>query len=139
MSESSIFLDRLHKETMQLLNEARSYITYAEGTNEKLETRARLRVSYETLRITARLSQVMTWLLTEKAVLVGEIPLDQARGGGFAIYGGEFCAEDAKPEDMETLPVGLRDLLDRTRSLYQRALRLEEMLKAAAEAEGQAD
>jgi regulator of CtrA degradation len=132
MIESSIFLEKLYKETLQLLNEARSYITYAERTNEKLPSGERLRVSYETLRITARLSQVMTWLLTEKAVMSGEIPADQARGEGFAIYGGEFCEEETTPEEMEEVPAGLRDLLERTRSLYQRALRLEEMLKAAA-------
>ncbi len=124
-----MFIERLYKETLQLLNEARSYITYAESTNEKLPSNARLRVSYETLRITARLSQVMTWLLTEKAVAAGEIPADQARGEGFAIYGGEFCAEDPADEDMQALPDGLKDLLARTGSLYQRALRLEEMLK----------
>ena len=122
-------IDRLYKETLLLLNEARSYIHFAETSNEKLPSTARLRVSYETLRITARLSQVMTWLLTEKAVASGEIPADQARGEGFGIYGGEFCAEDASEEDSEGLPAGLQDLLARTGSLYQRALRLEEMLK----------
>ena len=131
-AQNSIFLERLYKETLQLLNEARSYIHFAEGTNEKLESNARLRVSYETLRITARLSQVMTWLLTEKAVANGEIPLEQARGDGFSIYGGEFCAEDPTPEESAGLPAGLQDLLDRTRSLYQRALRLEEMLKSSS-------
>ncbi len=129
--QNSIFFDRLYKETLQLLNEARSYIHFAEGANEKLESSARLRVSYETLRITARLSQVMTWLLTEKAVTNGEIPLDQARGDGFSIYGGDFCADDPKPEEMAALPPGLQDMLERTKSLYQRALRLEEMLKTA--------
>jgi regulator of CtrA degradation len=130
IEQNSIFFDRLYKETLQLLNEARSYIHFAEKTNEKLESSARLRVSYETLRITARLSQVMTWLLTEKAVANGEIPLDQARGDGFSIYGGDFCEDD--PVEIAELPAGLQDLLERTRSLYQRALRLEEMLKASA-------
>ena len=128
-TQSLMFIDRLYKETMQLLNEARSYIHFAESANEKLASTARLRVSYETLRVTARLSQVMTWLLTEKAVAAGEIPVDQARGDGFGIYGGEFCAEDADDDDAEDLPEGLKDLLDRTGSLYQRALRLEDMLK----------
>ncbi len=132
MSQSSIFLEKLYKETLQLLNEARSYIHYAEGANEKLESKARLRVSYETLRITARLSQVMTWLLTEKAVASGEIPEDQARGNGFSIYGGDFCEQDPDEENIDSLPVGLIDLLNRSKSLYQRALRLEEMLKTTA-------
>jgi regulator of CtrA degradation len=131
-TQNSIFFDKLYKETLQLLNEARSYIHFAETANEKLESNARLRVSYETLRITARLSQVMTWILTEKAVANGEIPLDQARGDGFSIYGGAFCADDPTPEQIAELPVGLQDMLERTRSLYQRALRLEEMLKTTA-------
>ena len=129
MNQSSLFIERLYKETLQLLNEARSYIHFAETSNEKLESKARLRVSYETLRITARLSQVMTWLLTEKAVANGEIPEDQARGEGFAIYGGDFCADDASEEEQALLPAGLIDMLQRTKSLYNRALRLEEMLK----------
>ncbi len=131
-TQSLMVIDRLYNETVLLLNEARSYITFAERTNEKLQTNARLRVSYETLRVTARLSQVMTWLLTEKAARSGEIPMDQARGEGFAIYGGEFCTEEPSLEDKEILPDGLQSLLDRTQSLYQRALRLEEMLKQAA-------
>ena len=130
MNQSSLFIERLYKETLQLLNEARSYIHFAETSNEKLESKARLRVSYETLRITARLSQVMTWLLTEKAVANGEIPEDQARGEGFAIYGGDFCADDASEEEQALLPAGLIDMLQRTKSLYNRALRLEEMLKS---------
>ncbi len=133
VANNTLFLDRLYKETTLMLNEARSYITYAEGSNEKLGTRARLRVSYETLRITARLSQVMTWLLTEKAVQAGEIPPDQARGEGFSIYGGAFCEEEAATEDMDSLPKGLVDLLERTKLLYLRALRLEEMLKESLE------
>ena len=132
MNQSSLFIDRLYKETLQLLNEARSYIHFAETSNEKLESKARLRVSYETLRITARLSQVMTWLLTEKAVANGEIPENQARGEGFAIYGGDFCADDASEEDLALLPAGLIDMLQRTKSLYNRALRLEEMLKTSS-------
>ena len=134
MNQASIFLEKLYRETTQLLNEARSYITFAESTNDKLDTNVRLLVSYETLRVTARLSQVMTWLLTEKAVMAEEIPLDQARGDGFSIYGGDFCESETKPGDLEKIPAGLADLLNRTSLLYQRALRLEEMLKAAGTA-----
>jgi regulator of CtrA degradation len=134
MTQASIFLEKLYRETTQLLNEARSYITFAESNNDKLDTNVRLLVSYETLRITARLSQVMTWLLTEKAVLAEEIPLDQARGDGFSIYGGDFCETETKPEDLKKIPQGLVDLLHRTFLLYQRALRLEEMLKTAGTA-----
>ena len=134
-TQSLMFIDRLYKETLQLLNEARNYIHFAETANEKLGSNARLRTSYETLRVTARLSQVMTWLLTEKAVASGEIPADQARGEGFGIYGGDFCAEDAAEEDAEDLPAGLKDLLTRSGSLYQRALRLEEMLKGTEAAD----
>ena len=78
-------------------------------------------------------SQVITWLLTEKAVANGEIPEDQARGDGFAIYGGDFCADDASEEDAALLPPGLIDMLQRTKSLYNRALRLEEMLKVSGQ------
>ena len=131
MSESSLFLDRLYKETLQLLNESRSYVHFAEKENEKLPSNVRLRVSYETLRVTARLSQVMTWLLTEKAVEKGEIPMDQARGDGFAIYGGTFCEDNPTEEELKDLPEGLCSLVSRTGSLYQRALRLEDMLKRA--------
>jgi regulator of CtrA degradation len=134
MNPASIFLEKLYRETTQLLNEARSYITFAEGTSDKLDTNVRLLVSYETLRVTARLSQVMTWLLTEKAVMAEEIPLDQARGDGFSIYGGEFCETETRATDIEKIPAGLADLLNRTYLLYQRALRLEEQLKSAGNA-----
>src|SRR5687767_7960954 len=67
----------LHKtfdETLALLVTARDYMSYAVPVKQPdLEPAQRLQVSCEAMRVTARLSHIMAWLLAQKAVQAGEI------------------------------------------------------------------
>ncbi|MBY0432381.1 MAG: DUF1465 family protein, partial [Rhodospirillales bacterium] len=117
-------LDRTYKETMTLLIEARNYMAYGEPRQLKgLGPNANLKVSCEDFRITARLTQVLAWLLIRKAVQHEEMTAEDAAQDRYRLGGAEICLDDSAGQD-EALPAALRDLLARSLRLYQRVGRL---------------
>lgn len=127
--ESPTFFNGTYDETMALLIEARNYIAYHESVeHRKLPPHVRLQISYESMRVTSRLTQVMAWLLAQKAVHAGEISREQAASDEFALSGGDICTDPAGP-DNDALPAGLRSLLERSHKLYMRVARLDEMVR----------
>jgi regulator of CtrA degradation len=86
----------------------------------------RLRNSCESMRITCRLTQVMAWLLAQRAVFAGEIEFDLEVAEFYALSAEGVCLENPL-EDMEDIPGGLRSLLERSYQLYVRIKRLDEM------------
>jgi len=126
---SATFFNGTYDETMALLIEARNYIAYHEaGDHRHLPPHVRLQISYESMRVTSRLTQVMAWLLAQKAVHAGEITQEIAASDEFALSGGEICSDPSGPEN-EELPSGLRSLLERSHRLYMRAHRLDEQFR----------
>src|SRR3954453_23758512 len=126
------FFNRTYDETMALLIEARNYIAHNEAFEQrKLSPQVRLQVSFESLRVTSRLTQVMAWLLAQKAVHAGELTAQQAAGPNHALSGGEVCAAAGGPDLLE-LPTGLRSLLDRSHHLYIRISRLDAQVRRNA-------
>jgi len=123
------YFHRTYDETMALLIEARNYVTYHEMVDQRtLSPHTRLQVSYESLRVTSRLTQVMAWLLSQKAVHAGELTLEQVAGEEYALSGGTVCTDPSGPEN-ESLPNGLRSLLDRSHRLYVRVSRLDQQVR----------
>lgn len=126
MMEHPTFFNGPYDETMALLIEARNYIAYHDAVSHRaLPPHVRLQISYESMRVTSRLTQVMAWLLAQKAVHAGEMTAEQAASDDFALSGGEVCTDPAGPEN-EDLPSGLRSLLERSHRLYMRVERLDE-------------
>jgi len=114
---------------MALLIEARNYIAYHEAIDQRmLRPQVRLQVSYESLRVTSRLTQVMAWLLAQKAVHAGELIPEQVLTEEYALSGGDICRDPSGP-DNEELPAGLRQLLERSYHLYMRVVRLDEQFR----------
>ena len=92
---------------------------------------ARLLVSHETMRITCRLTQVMAWMLCQKAVQSGERSQEWALSEENALGGQDICLDGGAYDDTR-MPPAVRDLLGRTQSLYQRVLRLDTMMRREA-------
>ena len=131
VSGPTAFFNRTFDETMALLIEARNYIAYNEAADQRgLSPQARLQVSYESLRVTSRLTQVMAWLLAQKAVHAGELTPRQVATDEYALSGGVVCTDPSGPEN-EELPSGLRNLLERSHKLYMRVARLDEQVRRA--------
>ncbi|CCC98807.1 conserved protein of unknown function [Azospirillum baldaniorum] len=131
MMETPTFFNGTYDETMALLIEARNYIAYHDAASHRaLPPHVRLQISYESMRVTSRLTQVMAWLLAQKAVHAGEMTREQAASDDFALSGGDICTDPSGP-DNEQLPEGLRSLLERSHRLYMRVARLDERARDA--------
>jgi regulator of CtrA degradation len=125
------FFDRTYAEALALTRAARDYIaTQAPSDKAALDADARLVASCEEMRVTARLTQVMAWLMTQRAVHDGEITRDEASAEAHRLGARETClAEPALPE--AALPERLAELLRQSRELYCRIERLDRNLDAA--------
>lgn len=133
VSGPTAYFHRTYDETMALLIETRNYVAYHEVIDQRaLSPQIRLQASYESLRVTSRLTQVMAWLLAQKACHAGELTLQQAAGDDYALSGGAICTDPSGADNME-LPGGLRSLLDRSHRLYLRVERLDNQVRSYCE------
>ncbi len=127
---NSTLIDRTFDEGVALTVEARNYIAYHEQADRReLDLTRCLQVGYQHTRVSARLIQVMTWLLTMKALLSGEISPEQFTAPQYALSPSTDCDEDPNV-DLNELPAGLRSLLERSYALYTRILRLDAMVRS---------
>lgn len=129
-----LFIDRTFDEALTLLEEVRSYILFEERSDRmELPPAARVRQSLEATRMTARLTNVMAWLLLQKAAAAGEIEADEPLKQENRLGGREACMDPDGALD-EELPERMRDLLDKSQRMYVRVARLDEMLAKSAAA-----
>jgi regulator of CtrA degradation len=122
------FFNKTYDETIALLYEARNYVAATRRSGPTEQPTDRLRVSCETMRLTARLTQIMAWLLGQKAVHAGEMTMEQLVDEHQPLLDVAVCMEDGETQ-AEGLPAALRELLDRTHRLYIRVARLDEMVR----------
>src|ERR1700742_2348788 len=107
MPKSVTLLDRTFDEGIALTMEVRNYIAYHEQADRREYDLPRcLQVGYQHTRVSARLIQVMTWLLAMKALLSGEISPEQFSAPQYALTESEECSSD-KGADDENMPAGL--------------------------------
>ncbi|MEO5376080.1 MAG: DUF1465 family protein [Alphaproteobacteria bacterium] len=126
---SSPFFQRAYDEAFGLLVEARNYVAYRERLErERLSIVGRLTMSCEAMRVTSRLTSVMAWLLTQRAVQSGEISLEEACSEDNRLTGEQVCLLNESVGN-ETLPQGLRSLLERSYNLYVRIQHLEDLVR----------
>ncbi len=123
---ATAFFSKTYGEAHALLVEARDYVQVMETAKWGRWSVALLH-GQETTRLTARLTHIMAWLLAQRAVAAGEITPEQARGETYRLGGRRVCL-DAGAEESPALPAQLRALLQRSRRLYRRVDRLDEMV-----------
>ncbi len=129
-AEMTLFT-RTYDETLDLIVEARNYMSHSRPASRRAARPSgdNLRLSCEALRVTSRLTQVMAWLMLQRAVQDGEISAKEACDEKNRLSGQSVCLEQGGEEDGD-IPAGLRSLLNRSLLLYQRISRLEEMVVA---------
>jgi regulator of CtrA degradation len=128
------FFDRTYDEAMALIREAREY--FAERQHQPASpSRAAVELvtSCESMRLTARLSQIIAWLLVQKAVHAGELSRDDAIKPEHRLGGRSVC-EIEGPWSELGLPQRLQTLLERSLSLYHRIARLDDLAADMARA-----
>ena len=121
-----VFMPSLFNETMQLLVDAHDYFQQF-GTDDQSRIDPGLRTLYscEMSRITLRLSSIMAWLMVQRAVFTGKIKEEDA--GAYALDFAEVCTVDNRMLH-GILPSYVCYLLDRSRELYERVLRLDDQV-----------
>lgn len=123
-------VESLYLEAMSLADEARSYFD-REGAADrgKLDPVARVAFSCESLKVTTRLMHVVSWLLVRKAVHAGELEAAEA-GHPDRRLGRATDSDD--PARLAYLPAKSREIVDRSRDLYDRVSRLDVQLGTTA-------
>ena len=132
-AHSIAFLNGTYEEALKLAQEARDYLAYQEPRDRaELAPRARLVASCESMRMTARLTQVIAWLMIQRAVQEGEVSREEAAEDKYRLDGHDVCGDTALIEN-QPLPPRLTELLERSLGLYERVARLDAMMGQAAE------
>ena len=125
-AEAPLFFKGTYDEAFELLVEARNYVEHHvpafKYSNDPPDPVA---MTKETLRLTSRLTQVMAWLMAQRALQEGEIAEDEFVEDKYRLEGHDICLKRAF-EDLDDLPDGLYDLMNRSYSLYSRINRLDE-------------
>ncbi len=128
MIDQQLFISRLYDESFTLLVEARHYFQFSAAARMPEDGNSpqdRLFINYQAMRLTSRMTQMMAWLLAQRAVLAGELSVDEACGGSFSLGGERFCTDDHDHHDAR-VPVALQHLLERSHTLYHRVWRLDQ-------------
>jgi len=124
----SRFLERIYDEAKALLIEARDYVQMLGPVDRAAMTPIdNLRCISEGLRLTTRLTEVMAWSLTQRAVIAGEISREEASEPKRRLGGQEICLAELSADEFRA-PSRLASLLNRSLSLYQRTLRLDRLI-----------
>lgn len=124
-----LFLPGVFNETLALLFDAHHYFQ-SRGADEQASLSAHDRPVYATemTRVTMRLTSVMAWIMVRRAINAGRIE-EQKAAQDYRLDGSEICLEsNAK---LEQMPYYLGYLADRSRSLYERVHRLDQLAYSA--------
>jgi regulator of CtrA degradation len=126
-AEAPMYFRGTYDEAFDMLVEARNYVEndvaafkYADNPPDPVA------MTQETMRLTSRLTQVMAWLMAQRAMQEGEIAEEEFVKDKYRLEGQNVCLRRAIDAMDEDLPDGLYDLMNRSYSLYSRINRLDE-------------
>ncbi len=126
------FFGRTFDEALALTREVRDYLRdYGEEESRDMAVDIAPHFSVEIMRLTSRLTNMMAWLLVQRAVHQGELSREEVRADNWRLGGGDVCLRQGAI-DPERLPPYLCDLLRRSERLYNRIARLDEMVAGEA-------
>jgi regulator of CtrA degradation len=120
---SPTIVETLYCEALVLADEARAAFDLSGRMTlaSEDEDLARVALSCEALRTTTRIMHGIAWLLNHRAYFAGELTAFQLRHNGRL----PPSSEEPEGEPLAALPIGLDELVDRTKRLYARIERLD--------------
>ncbi|NWG45777.1 MAG: DUF1465 family protein [Alphaproteobacteria bacterium] len=123
-------IERTFEQGMSMVETTAAYLD-GPGREESKTLPRKVALAYagESMRLTTRLMQVVSWLLVQRAVRDGEMTLEEAGQERYRLGSREIC-EGAPMMAAELLPARLLDLLEASRKLYEQVGRLDEMIYA---------
>lgn len=118
----SRLVDSLYIEALVMADEARAYFDrQGAGDKNRYDTLTRLSFTCESLKVTTRLMHVIAWLMTQKAWLRGEIGTGTQHDHKYRLG----SAVETDTAVLAIMPDMARQLVEGSRSLYERVLRLQ--------------
>ena len=116
-------IDSLYTEAMLLADEARSYFDdIGRADRIGLDPFARVGFACESLKVTTRIMHIVAWLLTQRALESGEIPMHDGRRPERRLGN----AQDSDLTVVEQLPDSAKRLINASADLYARIKRIDE-------------
>ena len=85
-----------------------------------------MRFAGERMRLTARLSEIMAWVMVHKAVASGEMTAEQAQSGKYHLSAHDVCLAGNRDQP-SACSERLGGMLDRSRDLYSRVIKMDQM------------
>ena len=111
-----------------LVVEAREYLLGpGKAAVRRLPSEASFCYATESLRLTTRLTESMSWLMFQRAVAEGEITAEEAQADECHLQFQSTCLPDETISNLDLLPGGLLSLLERSELLYRRIMRLDQL------------
>ncbi|MEX1147377.1 MAG: DUF1465 family protein [Sphingomonadales bacterium] len=126
------FVEKTYGEAMALVHRSAHYLG-GEGAafRSGLDDAMRPVFTAESLRVTTRLMQVVSWLMTQRAALEGEMTQDEANAQEHRLGAADICL--AEPlEGSDELPEVFQEIADSSLNLYRRIARIEDGLIGGA-------
>lgn len=129
MVESLAFIDARLQAAHDLLHATHYYVKWQAPLDVKHMNQSQtFKVSCEAMRITVRLTQIIAWLIIQKAIVEGDITRTEGLSDECQVLRGNHCLESFTETD-EDLPYRLRELLKDSREHYLRIKRLDQMTR----------
>ena len=120
---TSRLIDALYTEAMVLADEARSYFDdIGRDDRSQLDPFARVGFACESLKVTTRIMHIVAWLLTQRAIESGEVPLLDGRRPERRLG----HAQDSDPAVLAQLPACAQRLITSSADLYARVRRIDQ-------------
>jgi hypothetical protein len=126
MNNSFVFLNKTQQQTMSLLKFSRDYIKWqAPFDVEKMSPALRFKVTCEAMRVSVRLNQITVWFLIQKEIQEHKLISTKKDIHTCKVLQGKAYLDKTSEMDPE-LPLRLREILQLSRILYFRVLRVHE-------------
>lgn len=130
--QASEQFDSVFKEGMALVERTAAYLD-GTGRREAKALSGALNVLYatESMRLTTRLLDLASWLLIRRALKEGEIDEDEARRKRQRVKL-QGLGRPSHVKDFDSLPAGLRALIEASFSLHDRIVQLDRAMMQTA-------
>lgn len=130
MDLEEALIEKYYQEALKLLDEGRDYLEWQAPIDlNSLSATDNLYLTREVARLTARITEILAWLIVQKVILNGRFqPITKIELGDQT-----HCKQDSREACPIPIPPELLDLLDRSLKMYERVERLEENLKLKIE------
>lgn len=126
MNNSLVFLNKTQQQTQNLLKFSRNYIKWQAPLDmEKMSPALKFKVTCEAMRVSVRLNQMTIWFLIQREINENKLLATKNDFYTCKVLQGKAYVDSTSEKD-PNLPLRLRELLQLSRVLYLRVLRLHE-------------